>query len=197
MACPACRRHVQEAGAYRWAVDQARPFLRHEFDCQGDGGPNALLGCLACVLDRLALRASPEITLAAARQPWLERAAAIIADESLTDAAYAKACDEILAGLARVTKLAEIRQRAAARQVDKEREGRERRAETIRTELATPKVPAVIDKGSGLPRKPPLAPGRRKGAKGKGKGRGAVKRRAVGQPAPPAAPGGAPAPAIP
>ncbi len=67
MACPACRQHVREAGAYRWAVEQARALLRGEFDCQEESGPNALLGCLACVLDRLALRVSPEVTLAAAR----------------------------------------------------------------------------------------------------------------------------------
>lgn len=147
MACPACRRHVQEAGAYRWAVEQARALLRHEFDCQGEGGPNALIGCLACALDRLALRASPDITLAAARQPWLERAAGLVA----SGGAPSKERTEILEGLDRAERMATLRLEAAARAAEKERVEREKRAQKTRSELAAPpgvpKEAAMAKKG--------------------------------------------------
>ncbi len=166
MNCPVCLQHAREAGAYRWAVEQARQFLPHEFNCQGAGGPNALLGCLTCVLDRLALRVSPEVTLAAARQPWLERALALLVAEGITEIAFINGRREVLDGVARVERLLAARQAVTAKKAEKEHAGHQRRAERIRTELETAESPkkeaAVSDNG------------RKKGARSK-KGEGASK----------------------
>ncbi len=158
MACPVCLQHAREAGAYRWAVEQARQFLPHEFNCQGGGGPNALLGCLTCVLDRLALRVSPEVTLAAARQPWLERALALLAAEGITEIAFINGRREVLDGVARVERLLAARLVAVAGSAEKARQGRVRQAEALRVELETPPPPKKeAAKGDG----------RKKGAKSK------------------------------
>ncbi len=141
MLCPSCRQHVQEAGAYKWATEQARRFLHHEFTtCTEDGGANAVLGCLACVLDRLALRVSPETTLAAARQPWLERALALLGRDlaaAQADGAWLTERQAVLAGVARVERMAAIRLAAAAKALEQERAEQVTRAAAIRTELET------------------------------------------------------------